>query len=103
MKRLGLALTLIGLCVGIGACDGTRGLTEPAGRLQNIGTSGSGLRDSTLVATTQENGGTSGSGHREKVDGNSTGGGTAQSSGSTVAWPDDEIKLENGGTIGSGH
>ena len=104
MKRIGLALTLVGLCAVLGACEGSRGLTEPAGRLQNIGTSGSGLRDSTAGdATAQENGGTIGSGHREEVDGGSTGGATTQSTGSGGTGLGDDIKLENGGTSGSGH
>lgn len=86
MKRLGLALTLVGLCALSGACEGSRGLTEPAGRLQNIGTTGSGYRDGTGGdATTQDNGGTSGSGHREGMNGDSL------------------IATQNIGTIGSGH
>jgi hypothetical protein len=84
MKRLGFALTLVGLCAVLGACDGSRGLTEPAGRLQNIGTIGSGHRDSTAGdATTQENGGTIGSGHREGVDGVGAGGVTTQNIGTS--------------------
>lgn len=66
MKRIGFALTLVGLCAVIGACQGSRGLTEPADALRNGGTIGSGHRagggpDS--VVTTLENGGTIGSGH----------------------------------------
>lgn len=103
MKRLGFALTLVGLCAVLGACDGSQSLTEPAGRLHNGGTMGSGHRDSTVGdATTQENGGTSGSGHRG-VDGGSTGGTTTQSTGSGGTGLGDDIILENGGTIGSGH
>jgi hypothetical protein len=84
MKRLALTLAALGLCATASACDGSRGLTEPAGRVQNIGTMGSGYRDGTegdSSATTQ-NIGTSGSGHRE----------------------DDPITTQdNGGTMGSGH
>ena len=90
MKRLALALAVVGLCATAGACDGSRGVTEPAGRVQNIGTSGSGHRDGTEgdgTATTQENGGTMGSGHRASAAGDSL----------TV------ITLETGGTSGSGH
>lgn len=104
MKRLGFALTLVGLCAVLGACDGTRGLTEPAGRLQNIGTIGSGHKDGAAGdATAQENGGTIGSGHREGLDGGSTGGTTTQSTGSGGTGLGDDIILENGGTSGSGH
>ena len=38
MKRLALMLSALGICATAGACDGSRGLTEPAGRVQNIGT-----------------------------------------------------------------
>ena len=83
MRRLALVLAVLGICAVAGACDGTRGVTEPAGRVQNIGTMGSGYRDGT--ATTQDNGGTSGSGHGE----------------STL--PDSAVTTQNIGTMGSGH
>lgn len=100
MKRLALMLAVAGLCAAAGACDGSRGLTEPAGRVQNVGTTGSGLQDGMEgdgAATTQDNGGTSGSGHRE---GTAPGGATTQGSGTGLP---DEVILENGGTMGSGH
>lgn len=87
MKRLALVLAVAGLCAIVGACDGSRGLTEAAGRVQNIGTIGSGHRDSTEgTATTQDNGGTIGSGHRDGTTGDSL-----------------TVTTRNGGTIGSGH
>lgn len=88
MKRLALMLAAFGLCATAGACDGSRGLTEPAGRVQNLGMMGSGLKDGAEgdgTATTQDNGGTSGSGHRE----------------STL--PDSAITTQNIGTMGSGY
>ena len=87
MKRLALVLAVVGTCAVAGACDGTRGVMEPAGRVQNIGTMGSGYRDGTAgdgTATTQ-NIGTSGSGHRESTS------------------PDSAVTTQNIGTIGSGH
>lgn len=105
MKRLGVALTLVGLCAVVGACDGSRGLTEPADALRNGGTMGSGHRDGTSGdATTQENGGTSGSGHR-RDDGASTAynGGTIGSGHRSGLAGDSLIATENIGTIGSGH
>jgi hypothetical protein len=84
MRRLALVLAVLGICAIAGACDGTRGVTEPAGRVQNIGTIGSGHRDGT--ATMQDNGGTIGSGHRESVQGDSL-----------------TVTTRNGGTMGSGH
>jgi hypothetical protein len=105
MKRLGVALTLFGFCLVIGACDGSRGLTEPADPLRNGGTMGSGHRDGTSGdATTQENGGTIGSGHR-KDDGVSTAyNGGMFGSGHGGGVPGDSlIATENIGTIGSGH
>lgn len=106
MRRIALVLAVAGFCTVIGACDGSRGVTEPAGRVQNIGTIGSGHRDGTEegTATTQDNGGTSGSGHKEGMEGDSTA--TTQNtgtSGSGVNGGEPEIILENGGTIGSGH
>ena len=107
MRRLALTLTLLGVCAITGACDGSRAITEPASRLHNGGTIGSGHRGGTevdnLTARTQDNGGTSGSGHREGVDGGGSGGAATQSTGTSGTGPDDEIKLENGGTSGSGH
>lgn len=88
MRRLALVLAVVGIGAILGACDGTRGVTEPAGRVQNIGTTGSGHRDGTggdSTATTQ-NIGTSGSGHRESVQGDSL-----------------TVTTRNGGTMGSGH
>lgn len=99
MKRLALTLAVLGLCATAGACDGSRGLTEPASRVQNIGTMGSGLKDIPTLA----NGGTMGSGHRESTAGSVTvttqnlgmmGSGLKEGSGSTQ---------DNGGTSGSGH
>lgn len=84
MRRLALVLAVVGICAIVGACDGTRGVTEPVGRVQNIGTTGSGHRDGT--ATTQDNGGTIGSGHRENTGGDSL-----------------IVTTRNGGTSGSGH
>ena len=87
MRRLALVLAVAGLCAIVGACDGSRGVTEPAGRVQNIGTIGSGHRDGTEgTATTQDNGGTIGSGHRETVGGDSL-----------------TVTTQNIGTSGSGH
>lgn len=83
MRRLALVLAVLGICAVAGACDGTRGVTEPAGRVQNIGTMGSGHRDGT--ATTQDNGGTIGSGHREGT------------------MPDSAVTTQNIGTMGSGY
>ncbi len=88
MRRLALVLAVLGICAIAGACDGSRGVTEPAGRVQNIGTIGSGHRDGTggdSTATTQDNGGTIGSGHRES------------------ALPDSMVTTQNIGTSGSGH
>jgi hypothetical protein len=88
MRRLALVLAVLGICAIAGACDGNRGVTEPAGRVQNIGTMGSGYRDGAggdSTATTQDNGGTIGSGHRES------------------SLPDSIITTQNIGTIGSGH
>ena len=88
MRRIALVLAVLGICAVAGACDGTRGVTEPAGRVQNIGTIGSGHRDGTggdSTATTQDNGGTSGSGHRES------------------SLPDSAVTTQNIGTMGSGH
>jgi hypothetical protein len=88
MRRLALVLAVLGICAVAGACDGSRGVTEPAGRVQNIGTMGSGHRDGTggdSTATTQDNGGTMGSGHRES------------------SLPDSAVTTQNIGTIGSGH
>ncbi|MET0396923.1 MAG: hypothetical protein ABW277_08885 [Longimicrobiaceae bacterium] len=84
MKRLALMLAAFGLCATAGACDGSRGLTEPAGRVQNLGMMGSGLRNSADgdSTTTTQNIGTSGSGHREG---------------------DPITTQDNGGTMGSGH
>jgi hypothetical protein len=84
MRRLALVLAVVGLCAVVGACEGSRGVTEAAGRVQNIGTSGSG--------------------HREGVAGDSTA--STQSSGTSGSGAiggEPEIVLENGGTIGSGH
>ncbi len=89
MRRLALVLAVIGICAIAGACDGSRGVTEPAGRVQNIGTMGSGHRDGTgedSTVTTQDNGGTIESGHRESVQGDSL-----------------TVTTRNGGTMGSGH
>lgn len=87
MRRLALVLAVLGICAIAGACDGTRGVTEPAGRVQNIGTSGSGHRDGAegnSTATTQ-NIGTSGSGLREST------------------MPDSMVTTQNIGTMGSGY
>jgi hypothetical protein len=89
MRRLALVLAVLGICAFAGACDGSRGVTEPAGRVQNIGTIGSGHRDGTggdSTATTQDNGGTIGPGHRGSVQGDSL-----------------TVTTRNGGTMGSGH
>lgn len=105
MKRLALTLAVLGLCATASACDGSRGLTEPASRVQNIGTSGSGLKDGTAGdgTTTTQNIGTIGSGHREDTAGNTPvttqnlgmmGSGLKADTGSTQ---------DNGGTSGSGH
>ncbi len=87
MRRLALVLAVLGICAIAGACDGSRGVTEPAGRVQNIGTIGSGYRDGTggdNTATTQ-NIGTSGSGLREST------------------MPDSVVTTQNIGTMGSGY
>jgi hypothetical protein len=89
MRRLALVLAVLGICAIAGACDGGRGVTEPAGRVQNIGTMGSGHRDGTggdSTVTMHDNGGTIGSGHRESVGGDSL-----------------TVTTRNGGTSGSGH
>jgi hypothetical protein len=107
MRRLALVLAVLGICAVAGACDGTRGVTEPAGRVQNIGTMGSGHRDDTT--TTQDNGGTMGSGHRDGTEGNSTA--TTQDNGGTIGSGHRSgtgvdsiaVTVQNGGTIGSGH
>ncbi len=102
MKRLALTLAVLGLCATAGACDGSRGLTEPAGRVQNIGTMGSGYREGTDgdgTTTTQDNGGTIGSGHREGMDGD-----TLPVSTQNIGTSGSGLKAEdNGGTSGSGH
>ena len=88
MRRLALVLAVLGICAIAGACDGSRGVTEPAGRVQNIGTIESGHRDGTggdSTVTTQDNGGTSGSGHMES------------------SLPDSAVTTQNIGTMGSGH
>lgn len=88
MRRLALVLAVLGICATAGACDGSRGVTEAAGRVQNIGTMGSGHRDGTggdSTVTTQDNVGTSGSGHRES------------------SLPDSAVTTQNIGTSGSGH
>lgn len=88
MRRLALVLAVLGICPVAGACDGSRGVTEPAGRVQNIGTMGSGHRDGTGGDSTAgtQNIGTSGSGHRDSVGGDSL-----------------TVTTRNGGTSGSGH
>ncbi len=104
MKRLALLLAVAGFCATAGACDGSRGVTEPAGRVQNIGTMGSGYRDGT---TTQDNGGTMGSGHRDGTEGTATtqdNGGTIGSGHRDSTTGDSlTVATRNGGTIGSGH